>query len=239
MTTTSDLPGTKSLLPSSTASKQRVARSSFTKVQFSQAGLAKYRPAAFLKARLRNASKLSLLPGPVGLTLDDTFMGRSLLPRCSAGDSFTLGLRVDPVVRVLYPKVDVKHSTSGVFAKENSTTYTRSITIVHTRAAADAKPVPLSVMDQVPVSEDDKLKVELVHPPGLVAGGVEVPAGVQDGNLRGGKDWGKAFATMKKDDQINWDVSLNAVKGVRLTLKYDVSLPAGDHAVQVPGIRMG
>lgn len=259
MTTTYDLPGAKSLLPGFTASKQRVAHISFTGVSFSHTVVAKLRPAAFLQARLRNASRTALLKGPVGLTLDGTFMGRSTLPRCSPGESFSLGLGVDPAVRVTYPKVDVRRGTSGVFTTENKTTYKRAVTVVNTRAAGSGgggsggsgssnssnnKAVRLTVIDQVPVSENEMLKVELVHPRGLYAGGAEVSAGVQaDGVARDGKDgkdgkegkdWGRAIASMKLGGQINWDVTLNAGKGVKLTLEYNVSLPTGYQAAQVP-----
>lgn len=248
LTTTYDLPGTKTLAPSSTASKQRVARILFTGVGFSHTVVAKYRPAAFLKARLRNASKLSLLRGPVGLTLDGTFMGRSNLPRCSSGDSFTMSLGVDPTIRVIYPKPDVKRSQSGVFSKENSTGYRRSVTITNTRGASsssssqttggdgstNAKPVRLIVLDQVPVSEDDKLRVDIAYPRGLSEGGSGVSTGTQQATPKdgSGKDWGKAVATLKKGGEVSWDVELHAGKSIKLDLEYEVSLPAGDVAVQ-------
>ncbi|KAK7702254.1 hypothetical protein SLS64_009832 [Diaporthe eres] len=248
LTTTYDLPGTKTLAPSTNASKQRVARILFSNVAFSHTVVAKYRPAAFLKARLRNASKMSLLKGPVGLTLDGTFMGRSSLPRCSSGDSFTMSLGVDPTIRVSYPKPDVKRSSSGVFSKENSTAYRRSIAITNTRGAAastststssspngagaGAKPVRLVVLDQVPVSEDDKLRVEIAHPSGLAEGRAGVSTGAQEGGGSGAKDWGKATATLRKGGEVSWDVELNAGRGVKLDLEYEVSLPAGDVAVQ-------
>lgn len=258
LTTTYDLPGAKTLAPSSTASKQRVARVLFTGVAFSHTVVAKYRPAAFLKAKLRNAGRMSLLRGPVGLTLDGTFMGRSALPRCSPGGSFTMSLGVDPTIRVSYPKPDVKRSSSGVFSKENSTAYRRSVAITNTRGAASsssspspsssspspsqsasAKPVRLVVLDQVPVSEDDKLRVEIAHPSGLVEGraGVSVQEGGSGGSSSskdggGAKDWGKAVATLKKGGEVSWDVELNPGRSVKLDLEYEVSLPAGDVAVQ-------
>ncbi|KAL1862860.1 hypothetical protein Daus18300_008357 [Diaporthe australafricana] len=238
LTTTYDLPGTKTLIPSTNASKQRVARILFTNVTFSHTIVAKYRPAAFLKANLRNASKMSLLKGPVGLTLDGTFMGRSTLPRCSSGDSFNMSLGIDPAIKVVYPKPDVKRSTSGVFTKENSTAYARSIAITNTRGGSSSpsaganKAVRLVVLDQVPVSEDDKLRVEILQPRGLSEGGSGVGAGVQESGAKEGKDWGKAVAKLKKGGEVSWDVELNAGKSVKLSLEYDVSLPAGDQAVQ-------
>lgn len=239
LTTTYDLPGTKTLAPSSTSSKQRVARLSFAKVAFSHTVVAKYRPAAYLKAKLRNDSKFTLLKGLAGLTLDGSFMGRTTLPRCSAGGAFAMSLGVDPAIRIAYPKPEVRRSTAGFLSKENSSAYTRTVTISNTRAAA-GRPVSLTVLDQVPVSQDEKLRVEIATPRGLVLEGAGVAAGVavKEGRGRGdssGKDdqgWGRATAQLKKGGQVCWDVTLNAGNGVKLVLEYDVTLPAGEAVVQ-------
>ncbi len=238
MTTTYDLPGLKSLVPSSTSSKQRVARISFQNVVFSHTVVAKYKPAAFLKARLKNASKLTLLKGQAGLTLDGSFMGRTSLPRCSAGDTFTLSLGVDPAIRVAYPKPDVKRATTGIFSKEDSSVYKRSITIANTRANA-GKAVTLVVLDQVPVSEDEKLRVGLQQPPGLttvrgagVVTGVGLAPSGQPATAANTKDWGTATAMLKKGGEVVWDVKLNAGRTVRLDLEYDVNAPSGEGVIQ-------
>ncbi|KAJ3520924.1 hypothetical protein NM208_g13517 [Fusarium decemcellulare] len=119
-TTTYDLPGLKTLVPKFTPSKQRVARIHFSNVVFSHTVVAKYQPAAYLKAKLRNSSKLTLLRGPASLTLDGSFMGQTKIPRCSSGEAFSLSLGVDSSIRIMYPKPDVQRSTSGMFSKEDS-----------------------------------------------------------------------------------------------------------------------
>ncbi|KAK4233000.1 hypothetical protein C8A03DRAFT_19833 [Achaetomium macrosporum] len=243
LTATYDLPNLKTLKPSSTASKQRVARISFTHVTFSRTVVAKYKPAAYLKARLRNTSKITLLKGPTGLTLDGTFLGRTVLPRCSAGDSFHIPLGIDPAIRVAYPKPDVTRSTTGsVFTTKGETSvYTRSVTLVNTRAQA-GKPVSVTVLDQVPVSEDEKIRVDVLHPPGLQRGG-PVATGVSgkvegSGSGSGGKeedkDWGRATATLRgKAGEVAWDVVLNAGRSVKLVLQYEVAFPTGERIAQV------
>lgn len=231
LTTTYDLPGLKTLTTSSTASKQRVARVSFTSVSFSHTVVAKYKPVAYLKSKLHNASKLTLLKGPVGLTLDGSFMGRSSLPRCSAGDTFTLSLGIDPAIGVAYPKPDVKRSTSGLFTKEDSSVYTRSVTITNTRASA-GKPINLVVYDQVPVSEDERLRIVVVTPKGMSVGGGGVGAGVAGKDKGGGGDWGRAVAKLRKGGEVSWDVVLNAGKSVKLALEYEVAVPGGDSVIQ-------
>ncbi|KAK5658292.1 hypothetical protein OQA88_2267 [Cercophora sp. LCS_1] len=230
LTATYDLPNLKTLKPATTASKQRVARISFTNVYFSHTVVAKYKPVAYLKAKLRNTSKLTLLKGPTGLTLDGTFMGRSTLPRCSAGDSFTMSLGVDPAIKVSYPKPDVKRSTTGVFTKGDNSVYTRTVTLVNTRATA-GKAVNITVLDQVPVSEDEKLRIDVQQPRGLYAG-APVPTGVPGKDGKEEKEWGRASAVLKKAGEVSWDVVLNAGKSVRLVLEYDVSLPAGERVIQ-------
>ena len=229
LTATYDLPGLKTLIPSLTASKQRVARVSFAGVVFSHIIVAKYKPAAFLKARLRNASKLTLLKGEAGLTLDGSFMGRSTLPRCSAGDSFTMSLGIDPAIKVAYPKPDVRRATKGIMSKEDTSVYKRVVTIHNTRANA-AKPVTLQVLDQVPVSEDEKLRITLLQPRGLTVGGAGAAAGAPA--KEDGKDWGRATSTLKKAGEVCWDVTLQAGRGVKLGLEYEVALPLYEGVVQ-------
>ncbi|KAK8128926.1 hypothetical protein PG984_010034 [Apiospora sp. TS-2023a] len=235
-TTTYDLPGLKTLAPASTASKQRVARVSFAQVAFSHTVVAKYKPVAYLQAKVRNGSQLTLLPGPAGLTLDGSFLGRTDMPRCSPGDSFTLGLGVDPAIQVAYPKPDVRRSQSGVFNKEDSAVYTRTITLFWCFPAAAKQPLParITVLDQVPVSEDERLRVEVLQPRGLsLAGGPGVPAGAAGREGKEEKDWGRAVATLKKDGEVAWDVTLNAGRMVKLGLEYQCAFPTGDHAVNV------
>ncbi|EAQ88343.1 hypothetical protein CHGG_04962 [Chaetomium globosum CBS 148.51] len=234
LTATYDLPHTKTLKPSPTPSKQRVARVSFTNVTFSRTVVAKYKPAAYLRARLRNTSKLTLLRGPTGLTLDGTFLGRSTLPRCSAGDGFHVPLGVDPAIRVSYPKPDVARSTTGVFTKGENSVYTRTVTLVNTRAAA-GKAVGVTVLDQVPVPEDEKIRVDVLQPAGLGAsgGGKVVAAGMPGREGKEELDWGKATASLKKAGEVQWEVSLNAGRSVKLVLQYEVAFPTGERVAQV------
>ncbi|CAI0654041.1 unnamed protein product [Colletotrichum noveboracense] len=231
LTTTYDLPGTKTLPSRPTASKQRVARLTFSGVVFNHTVVPKYKPVAFLKAKLRNSSRLSLLKGDAGLTLDGTFMGRTTLPRCSAGDSFTLGLGVDPAIVVSYPVANVRRATTGFFSKENSSVYSRSITVANTRAAA-GKPVSLLVLDQVPVSEDERLKVDILDPKGMLVEGAGVASGLPGRGEKEDVKWGKATSTLKKGGQVEWEVSLNAGKAVKLGLEYVVAMPSGDSAAE-------
>nr|UKZ80400.1 hypothetical protein TrVFT333_008159 [Trichoderma virens FT-333] len=232
LTTTYDLPGLKTLVPKHNGSKQRVARIPFSNVVFSHTVVAKYKPMAYLKAKLKNSSKMALLKGSASLTLDGTFMGKTSLPRCSSGESFSLSLGVDPAIKVTYPKPEVRRTSVGLFTKEDSAVYIRTIEINNTRAVG-GRAVNLLVLDQVPVSEDERLRVELAYPRGLAIDNANGVAVGEPGKAGKDEGWGKASAKLKKDGQVTWDVNLNAGKTVKLSLEYAVSMPSGELAYQV------
>ncbi|KAH8678938.1 hypothetical protein BGZ60DRAFT_402185 [Tricladium varicosporioides] len=174
MTTTYDVPGTKTLFPSNSSIKHKIAKVEFKNVIFSHIVIGKLRQVAFLKARLRNTSKITLLKGPLGLTLDGSFLGQASFPRCSAGESFSLPLGVDPSIQVSYPKPTVRRSQTGIFSKEDSNVFSRSVMVTNTKRSSG---VELTVLDQVPVSEDERLKIEILNPRGLKVGGDGIRTG--------------------------------------------------------------
>ncbi|KAH7309278.1 hypothetical protein BKA65DRAFT_519538 [Rhexocercosporidium sp. MPI-PUGE-AT-0058] len=263
MTTTYDVPGTKTLHPNNSTIKHKIAKIEFKNIVFSHIVVGKLRQVAFLKARLRNASKITLLKGPLGLTLDGSFLGQATFPRCSAGESFSLPLGVDPAINIAYPKPTVRRSQTGIFTKEDSNVFTRTIIITNTKHNA---PIEITVIDQVPVSEDERLKIEIANPRGLKVGGEGVRTGqsafatsttaTSAGNVKGtakdvrasvygadGKDvgqggkWGSAIATTKKGGEVIWNVKLNPGQGVRLALEYEATFPGGERVVGVPVTR--
>ena len=124
-----------------------------------------------LKAKVKNTSKMTLFRGRAGLTLDGSFMGKTTIPRCSAGEAFTVSLGVDPAIKVTYPKPAVRRAAGGVFRGDSNVVYYfRSVTLHNTRASS-GRPVSVLVVDQVPISQDDKLRIGVLTPLSLVLGG--------------------------------------------------------------------
>ncbi|KAL9126664.1 MAG: hypothetical protein Q9217_004321 [Psora testacea] len=229
MTATYDIPGLRTMIPSHTTRRHKIASIHLKDVQLSYLIIPKHRVAAFLKARLRNTSSVTLLRGPTGLTLDGSFLGNTNLPRCSVGESFSLSLGVDPSVSVTYGKPVVRRSQSGIINKEGSGIYTRTCTVTNTKAN---RPIEGLVLDQVPVSEDERLKIEILQPRGLRKEGDSVRAGV--GLNSAGKEepkWGKATAVVKKGGEICWDFKIEASKGAKFVLEYEARYPSGEMVV--------
>ena len=179
----------------------------------------KVRAAAFLKARLRNASSVALLKGPASLTLDGSFLGNTNLPRCSAGEHFHLSLGVDPSVNVTYSAPAVKRSPTGVFTEEGSGVYTRTCTISNTKPN---RAIEGTVLDQIPVSEDERLRVEILQPVGLRAEGDAVKTGTGVATAGNGtEEWGRATAVLKKGGEVAWEVRIEPGRGAELVLEYE------------------
>lgn len=266
MTTQYEVPNSKTLAPNNSTTKHKIAKIDFKNIIFSHIVIGKLRQVAFLKARLRNTSKITLLKGPLGLTLDGSFLGQTSFPRCSAGESFSLPLGVDPAITISYPKPTVRRSQSGIFNKEDSNVFTRTVVIMNTKPKAA---IEMTVLDQVPVSEDERLKIDITSPRGLKAGGDGVPTGISafaglvpantglssngkgtakdvrasvygvDGReFKDGK-WGSAIATAKKGGEVSWNVKLNPGQGVKLVLEYEASFPAGETVVGVQVSKTG
>ncbi|CAG9938590.1 unnamed protein product [Clonostachys rosea f. rosea IK726] len=233
-TTTYDLPGLKTLAPRSTPTSQRVARIAFPNVPFRHTIVAKYRPAAYLSAKLQNDSKINLTRGLAGVSLDGSFLGRVPLGRCSVGEHLNLSLGVDPAITVAYPPPEVHKATRGFFAKDDVRVYERCVRLENKRTWT-AQATKLFVLDQIPVAEDERLRVDLLQPEGLVMDGESKPTGVPGRSFKEeDKAWGRASAHLRKGGQVQWLVYLEPGKAVKLPLEYQVSVPNSEEAVQAP-----
>jgi hypothetical protein len=117
--------------------------------------------------------------------------------------------------------------------------------------------IEMNVLDQVPLSEDERLKIDIINPRGLKAGGDGVPTGQSafaglppvggqgnasnvrasvygvDGKEAPSGKWGTAVATAEKGGKVSWNVKLNPGQGVRLVLEYEATFPAGESVVGV------
>jgi hypothetical protein len=144
------------------------------------------------------------------------------LQRVSPGQSINVGLGVDPTIHVSYSKPTVHRSTQGIFNKESSHSFNRSILLTNTKAA----PVELLVLDQVPVSQEERLKIEIIQPRGLYKEGDSVKTGQPA--KAGNSPWGKAVANLKKNGEVAWTVNLEKGQACLLKLDYDARLPSNE-----------
>ena len=112
---------------------------------------------AYLYAKLTVARGTPLLPGQIALFRDATFVGNGRIPLLAGGEEHELGFGVDDSVVVRHVLAEEKRSESGIIttAKTDTRTYRITVKNLHER------PIPVTVLDQIPVSLNADIKVEL------------------------------------------------------------------------------
>jgi uncharacterized protein (TIGR02231 family) len=113
---------------------------------------------AFLYAKVTMARGTPILPGQVSLFRDGTFVGNGRLPLLSPGEEHELGFGVDDAVRVRHAIAEEKSAETGIISssKTDTRSYRISIKNLHER------PIPVTVIDQIPVSQNADIKIELL-----------------------------------------------------------------------------
>ncbi|TPX64605.1 hypothetical protein SpCBS45565_g05776 [Spizellomyces sp. 'palustris'] len=127
---------------------------------FEYAAVPKFSPAAYLKAKLRNTSEYALLPGPANIFVDGNFVAKSSLKNVAPEEEFECSLGVDHALRITYKPLAKSRQTAGVFSRNVTLRHTQRINVKNTKRVA----ATLRVLDQVPISEDEKIKVTIVKP---------------------------------------------------------------------------
>lgn len=136
---------------------------------------------AYLYAKLTLPRGAPLLGGAVSLFRDGTFVGTGRLPLLSPGEDHELGFGADDLVRVKYAVVDDKKGETGLIS--SAKTDSRSIKI--TLKSLHERTISFTVIDQIPVSQQQDIKVELSARPAPTRSNIEDKRGVLawDGKL--------------------------------------------------------
>ncbi|MBO0764978.1 MAG: mucoidy inhibitor MuiA family protein [Hyphomicrobiaceae bacterium] len=112
---------------------------------------------AYLYAKITTAKGAPVLPGQVSLFRDAIFVGTGQLPLLAPGEEHELGFGVDDSIRVRYALAEEKRSKTGIISttKIDARSYRTSVKNLHERT------IEVSVLDQVPVSQNTDITVEL------------------------------------------------------------------------------
>jgi uncharacterized protein (TIGR02231 family) len=113
---------------------------------------------AFLTARAVNETGFPLLPGMAGVYVGDKFAGRAPLPATPPGGEIELAFGADGRVEIDRKVLDRRHESAGVISKDEVYVY-RVRTSVKNRWSS---PVAVKLLDLVPVSRDEKIRVKLL-----------------------------------------------------------------------------
>lgn len=115
-------------------------------------------PSVFLAAKAANDTGAALLPGQASLFLGDEFVGRTLLPLTPPGGEVKLAFGADDRVKAQRRVVERRHETSGLLTRDDVIRYRVRTTVKNLRS----KPVTVRLLDLVPVSREEDIRVEVL-----------------------------------------------------------------------------
>lgn len=115
-------------------------------------------PTAYLYAKFKLPERTAMLPGPVSLFRDQTFVGTGQLPLISGNEEVELGFGIDDLVRVRHSVAEEVRGESGLISssRNDRREFRISVKNLHERA------ISLTVLDQIPVSKQQGITVELI-----------------------------------------------------------------------------
>jgi uncharacterized protein (TIGR02231 family) len=116
---------------------------------------------AYLRAAVTNGPDFPLIAGTVNLFLDGTFVARSELKTVMPAEKFVLDLGVDEGISVKRKLLNRLQENAGIISRKQRVTYDVLITVQNNRKTAET----VVVKDQLPISKNEKITVELVAPP--------------------------------------------------------------------------
>ncbi|HMC97680.1 MAG TPA: DUF4139 domain-containing protein, partial [Flavobacteriales bacterium] len=123
-----------------------------------------------LMARVTGWEELDLVDGPANVYYEDSYVGESMISTAGIDDTLDLSLGRDNNIRVERKELEDRTSRK-VIGSERKQTMTYEITVKNTTAA----PIHLVLRDQVPVSMNDQIKVQVLE---LSNGELDEPEGI-------------------------------------------------------------
>lgn len=157
---------------------------------------------AFLIAKITDWGNLNLIPGPANLFLEDNYIGQTNINSGVASDTMVLSLGRDNGINVKRVKVNNKESKKnlGTQIKE---TFTYEMTFKNNKNTS----VEIEVLDNIPISRNDKIIVELED-----KSGAELTP-----------EFGKLL----------WKVKLGAGQSKKIKWTYSIKYPSGTQITEV------
>ena len=168
-------------------------------------------PTAFLEASFKQAEDAPLLPGRVAIYRDGVFVGRGVMAAAAKDEIVRLGFGADDKVKIERAVLKRNEGSAGLIVTTSKTDERAFKTTV--RNGHDF-PIRIAIEDQLPVSENDEIQVEML--PSTTA-----PTATNIRDRRGVLEWAfEAKAGEVRDINFAWRIRWPKDKGV-------VMAPAG------------
>ena len=155
----------------------------------------KIEPAVFLLAKITDYGKYNLLPGIANIFYQDTYIGQTMVNPNTVSDTMLLSLGRDEQITI--KRVQPKDFTGRkkIFSNTIKETYSFEIAVKNNKSI----PVKIEILDQIPVSKQKDITVELEDKDGAIYN----------------EDYGK----------LKWELEIPANQSKRLRFTYSVKYP--------------
>lgn len=211
--TTFNIPRSSTILSDSKPRKVTITIVDDLKPKFSYTIVPSKNPDAFLKGTVTNSTtNYPFLAGPMAIFMDNNFVTTSYIEVCynseyiqlislqlvNPQEEFSLFLGMDSSIKVEYLPVKKYTEGGGILSRIKTQHVQCHTTIKNTKVVE----IEVAVLDQLPVSHDDKIKVKLLEP-----------------NLKEEK------ARLNEYNNLEWKLHIPAGGKIEIPFKYDIEYP--------------
>ncbi|HLP16340.1 MAG TPA: mucoidy inhibitor MuiA family protein [Bacteroidota bacterium] len=131
--------------------------------EFSYLAAPKLSPFVYLKGTVRNTTDYPLLPGVMNVFSDREFIAQSAMKLVAPGETFDAYFGIDQGVTIERKLINRSTEYTGTFTKNTKVTYDFRYTVENKKKTD----VTIGVQDQLPVSQNERIVVELLEPKDL------------------------------------------------------------------------
>jgi uncharacterized protein (TIGR02231 family) len=153
-----DVPGREDIPSDGNEHKTTISSATFS-VEPEHVAVPKLSPHVFVKCEILNDTDLALLPGKVNSYVGGNLVGASQLDAVAPQETFELGFGVDQSLKVERDELRDVRGRSGIFGRYRRVARGYEFTVKNNRP----DPAGLTVIDQIPVSRNEDVKVSVTR----------------------------------------------------------------------------
>lgn len=186
----------KNTIPSDNSTHKVTIAINNLPIDFSYTSIPKTLEKVYVKGKVANKNDYPLLEGEINIFVDNDFVNRTFLNTVVPTDTLELALGIDESIKCEKILKNKFVESKGLFDGSKMITYDYEIKITNNRKTAE----DISILDQLPISRNEKIKTELLIP----------------------KDLAEKLNDKK---ELKWDLKLNPGETKIIPLKFTIEFP--------------
>jgi uncharacterized protein (TIGR02231 family) len=165
-------------------------------IEFQYTTVPKLLEKTFLQGKVVNQSGFPLSAGQISIFLENDFVNKSFIQNIVPNDTLELPVGIDEGIKVSRKLVNRFLESTGLLGGKKKVAFEYEILLTNTKATEEN----VNVIDQLPISRHEKVKIELLEP-------------------------NERDVQIDNQKRIKWLVRLKPGETKRLPLKYDIEFP--------------